>query len=116
MPVRWEEMESAIEQNDGAPLYFLPDRALDRLRGIGDLFAPVLTLQQELPDAFESTAVRRMIGSRDAPVSHRCGKLLHMPASSSQGGRRLFSLVDRGRGGGAELRLHLPSRETRWKL
>ena len=47
MPITWDELE-----NDPA---LRPDRwtirdALDRIHAVGDLFAPVLTLRQELPD------------------------------------------------------------------
>jgi bifunctional non-homologous end joining protein LigD len=117
MPVRWEELESAIEQNDGASLYFLPDWALQRLRESGDLFAPVLTLEQELPQAFESSMIQRTMAERRAsPKPHTGGKLLNMPAASSQGGRRLFSLVESAPRQRAELRLQLPSGVRRWQL
>ena len=51
MPVTWDELE-----NDAS---LRPDRwtildALERIAAVGDLFAPVLTLRQELPDLGEA--------------------------------------------------------------
>jgi bifunctional non-homologous end joining protein LigD len=42
MPVTWDEVA-------GDALVFEPDAALARVQKLGDLFAPVLTLKQELP-------------------------------------------------------------------
>jgi bifunctional non-homologous end joining protein LigD len=52
MPVKWEELEAAVEANDRDRLFFTPDAAIDRLRKIGDLFQPVLSLRQKLPKPF----------------------------------------------------------------
>lgn len=76
----------------------------------------MLTLCQELPDAFESAALKRhVVCSRGNPPFETRGKLLHMPGASSQGGRRIFVLAqtsdDR-----IELRLQLPSGEKCWEL
>ncbi len=43
MPLRWEELI------DPRALAFTPDRAVERLRRLGDLFRPVLELRQPLP-------------------------------------------------------------------
>ena len=51
MPVRWDEIEKAVRQRNADALVFTADEALDRLAREGDLFEPVLTLQQELPAA-----------------------------------------------------------------
>ncbi len=48
-PVAWEEVAEVAESTDPARLTFLPDDALQRAEG-GDPFAPVLTVQQALPD------------------------------------------------------------------
>jgi bifunctional non-homologous end joining protein LigD len=45
MPLTWEEVESA----ETAALVFEAEAALARVDERGDLFAPVLTLRQELP-------------------------------------------------------------------
>ncbi|HUR57784.1 MAG TPA: non-homologous end-joining DNA ligase, partial [Opitutaceae bacterium] len=53
MPLTWREVAKARKDRDRAALYFKPDEALQRVRKLGDLFAPVLTLKQKLPDAFQ---------------------------------------------------------------
>jgi bifunctional non-homologous end joining protein LigD len=45
-PVRWNEVEAAA---DGAPLVFQAAEVLERVAGHGDLFAPALDLEQQLP-------------------------------------------------------------------
>jgi bifunctional non-homologous end joining protein LigD len=49
-PVTWEEVEHAAENDDAASLVFEAHEVLDRIETHGDLFAPVLELQQELPE------------------------------------------------------------------
>jgi bifunctional non-homologous end joining protein LigD len=49
MPVDWDELKSAIRRKNAKSLFFEPDQALKRLEKIGDLFAPVETLKQNLP-------------------------------------------------------------------
>src|SRR5205085_3992290 len=49
MPVRWEELETALQSKDTGPLYFQPAAALERVQTVGDLFAPVLDTRQALP-------------------------------------------------------------------
>ena len=49
-PVTWEEIENAAESGDGSHLVFETDDVLKRLEKHGDLFAPVLELEQELPE------------------------------------------------------------------
>ncbi len=48
-PLRWDEIEAAAESGDPESLAFTSDRVLERVAEHGDLFAPVLTLEQELP-------------------------------------------------------------------
>ncbi|MEN6333417.1 MAG: non-homologous end-joining DNA ligase, partial [Phycisphaerales bacterium] len=48
-PVRWKEVEEAVRRKDAGSLVFTADRVLSRLERDGDLFAPVLTMRQELP-------------------------------------------------------------------
>lgn len=54
MPFTWAELEKAAARKDRDALYYTPAEALTRLADLGDLFAPVLTLKQKLPDAFQS--------------------------------------------------------------
>jgi bifunctional non-homologous end joining protein LigD len=48
-PVRWEEVEEALEAKDSALLVFEAETVLERAEADGDLFAPVLEQQQSLP-------------------------------------------------------------------
>ncbi len=49
-PVTWEEVEAVAESGDGSSLVFETGEVLDRVEQYGDLFAPVLELEQELPE------------------------------------------------------------------
>jgi bifunctional non-homologous end joining protein LigD len=49
-PVEWEEVEAAAGNGDGSGLVFEADAVLERIERHGDLFAPVLGLEQELPE------------------------------------------------------------------
>lgn len=62
MPVTWAELKKAQRTKKLAPLNFSPGAALKRLRKLGDLFAPVLTLKQRLPKAFAAPAAKRAVG------------------------------------------------------
>jgi bifunctional non-homologous end joining protein LigD len=48
-PVTWEEVEAVDESGDGSKLVFEAGDVLERIEEHGDLFAPVLELEQELP-------------------------------------------------------------------
>jgi bifunctional non-homologous end joining protein LigD len=49
-PVTWDEVEVAAESGKGSALVFETTDVLERLDDHGDLFAPVLELEQELPE------------------------------------------------------------------
>jgi bifunctional non-homologous end joining protein LigD len=49
-PVTWDEVEAVADSGDGSSLVFESHEVLDRIERLGDLFAPVLELQQELPE------------------------------------------------------------------
>jgi bifunctional non-homologous end joining protein LigD len=49
-PLGWEEVEAAADSGDGRPLVFEAGAVLERVEEHGDLFAPVLELEQELPE------------------------------------------------------------------
>ena len=49
-PLEWEEVEGVAESGDGESLRFEAGAVLERVEERGDLFAPVLELEQELPD------------------------------------------------------------------
>ncbi len=46
-PVEWDEVEACAEGE--AVLRFTSDDVLERVESLGDVFAPVLTAEQELP-------------------------------------------------------------------
>jgi bifunctional non-homologous end joining protein LigD len=49
-PVTWDEVEDALAAKDAGLLTFDSDEVLQRVERHGDLFAPVVELQQELPE------------------------------------------------------------------
>jgi bifunctional non-homologous end joining protein LigD len=49
-PVTWDEVETVADSGDGSALVFEADAVLDRIDEHGDLFAPVLELEQALPE------------------------------------------------------------------
>lgn len=55
-PVSWEEVERCLAKKDPNLLVFESAQALERVEKLGDLFAPVLTLKQRLPDVGELEA------------------------------------------------------------
>jgi bifunctional non-homologous end joining protein LigD len=52
-PVTWEEVEECAGAGDPELLVFDWEQALDRFDRLGDLFQPVLTLRQELPESVD---------------------------------------------------------------
>jgi bifunctional non-homologous end joining protein LigD len=48
-PVAWEEVRATLHSGDAAKLSFEAHAVLERVAQRGDLFAPVLSLVQELP-------------------------------------------------------------------
>jgi bifunctional non-homologous end joining protein LigD len=50
LPVSWADVTAAVDSGRADELLPAPQDALDRVAGTGDLFAPVLSLQQHLPD------------------------------------------------------------------
>ncbi|MGH2989337.1 MAG: non-homologous end-joining DNA ligase [Solirubrobacterales bacterium] len=48
-PLEWDEVEAAAESGDPEPIRFEAAAALERVEERGDLFAPVLDLEQKLP-------------------------------------------------------------------
>jgi bifunctional non-homologous end joining protein LigD len=49
-PVTWEEVERAFKKKDARLLVFEAPQVVSRFEKMGDLFEPVLELQQRLPD------------------------------------------------------------------
>jgi bifunctional non-homologous end joining protein LigD len=88
LPVSWEELSAAIEANNSSQLYWLAQAAIDRVRNVADLFAPVLKLKQSLPEAFAA-----QVATRAKPLRTR--HITSTARASEQGGRRSFLLVSR---------------------
>jgi bifunctional non-homologous end joining protein LigD len=49
-PLEWREVEAALDADDADALVFESDQVLERVEEHGDLFAPVLDLEQRLPE------------------------------------------------------------------
>jgi bifunctional non-homologous end joining protein LigD len=49
-PITWEEVETALAERDRGLLEFDSDEAVRRFEADGDLFTPLLELEQELPE------------------------------------------------------------------
>jgi bifunctional non-homologous end joining protein LigD len=49
-PIAWDEVEAAADSGGGSGLVFEAGEVLERVERHGDLFAPVLELEQELPE------------------------------------------------------------------
>ncbi|WP_084270021.1 non-homologous end-joining DNA ligase [Patulibacter minatonensis] len=49
-PIDWDEVEACERSDDPETLVFTADRTLERVARRGDLFAPLLTLEQRLPE------------------------------------------------------------------
>jgi bifunctional non-homologous end joining protein LigD len=49
-PLTWDEVEDALAEGDAGMLTFDSAEVLERVERHGDLFAPVATLEQELPE------------------------------------------------------------------
>jgi bifunctional non-homologous end joining protein LigD len=48
-PVTWDELDDALSSKDASLLRFEPEQVVERVDRLGDLHAPVLEVQQELP-------------------------------------------------------------------
>jgi hypothetical protein len=69
MPVRWDEVRRAMQRRDATALDFEAKAALARLARRGDLFRPVLTRRQRLPDGRKWLVIKT--GSAHDAVSPR---------------------------------------------
>jgi bifunctional non-homologous end joining protein LigD len=54
-PISWDEVDDALTSGDADRLRFEVGDVLERVRRVGDLFLPVLTLRQELPGTGAAT-------------------------------------------------------------
>lgn len=61
-PLTWEELEDAATRGDASALRFEAGQVLERVERLGDLFAPALTVKQQLPAEPRSETKRRPPG------------------------------------------------------
>lgn len=93
MPLRWDEVEQAAKARDAAGLDFSPEAAIRRVERLGDLFAPVLTVEQTIPPTVLDEIGIPPLASAPQPVRLvTAAPNLTLPRSSGQGGRRLFAI------------------------
>ena len=79
MPITWEELGRAVKRKVTRKLVFSPEAALTRIAKLGDLFAPVLSLPQELPAAFT-----KALAAGPAPKLSRWPRNVKNASSSSR--------------------------------
>jgi len=53
-PVSWKELHAAIKKGNADKLYFEPAEVHQRVKKMGDLFEPVLTMKQKIPRKFHA--------------------------------------------------------------
>ena len=83
-PVEWDEVERALKKKDAARLVFTSDEVLHRVEKRGDLFDPVRTLKQRLPDlgGLRQATEPATPGDRDRPSGFQAA------SSAKKRGRR----------------------------
>jgi bifunctional non-homologous end joining protein LigD len=97
VPISWKEVRKALAKRKRELLIFPPDVAIARIEEQGDLFSPVLTMEQSLPGSLVRE-LRLPAAPRSKPVLVRAARLDPdaLPRSSKQGGRKLFVIHKRG--------------------
>jgi len=73
LPVTWEELARALKRRNDGALFFGPKDAQKRLKKLGDLFAPVLKLKQQLPAAFTKALAKGPAPKLSTWQKHRKG-------------------------------------------
>ena len=99
MPVKWEELTTALKKANADLFEYEPEEALHRLKRVGDLFAPLLKLKQTLPKEFASLSKESPRRKTPAALADYRAKrdftrtaepVPALPRSSAQGSRRRF--------------------------
>src|ERR1700681_3957404 len=73
-PITWEDVERTFKKKDASLLVFEAPQVVSRVEKLGDLFAPVITLKQRLPDVrslTEAVAKEPERGKIAAPADDR---------------------------------------------
>lgn len=89
MPVTWEELKKALKKRDPSLLFFGPEAALKRLKKTGDLFAPVLKVEQKLPQPF----LDLQLPPRRSPKTRRLRRLKPTAKTRHKNARRGLALT-----------------------
>jgi bifunctional non-homologous end joining protein LigD len=97
VPITWKEIQQVFKSKRPDQLVFTPKKAIDRIGELGDIFAPVLTLQQQIPKKL-STELQLSPDAAPQPVEvhEPRASTPTLPRSSGQGGRRVFVVHRRG--------------------
>jgi bifunctional non-homologous end joining protein LigD len=77
-PVTWKEVEQCLKKRDADMLVFTSDQTLERVNKMGDIFAPLLTLKQKLPQ------LGKLQGELAEHVEHYAAKLKPAPPRPSK--------------------------------
>ena len=70
-PVSWEELTKARQRKNVKALFFSPSDVLARVKKLGDLFEPVLSLKQKLPKEFLALAAGAKSRAAETPSGNR---------------------------------------------
>jgi bifunctional non-homologous end joining protein LigD len=88
-PISWDEVEQALKKKDAARLVFEAKDVLARAEKMGDLFEPVLRLQQKLPQLAGLAAASETVGkSEDDTVSEGAAPEASGPAKAKEKARK----------------------------
>jgi bifunctional non-homologous end joining protein LigD len=97
-PVKWEEVERAHKKKDAGMLVFEAPQVVARFEKMGDLFEPVLTLKQKLPNLRELASAKpeKLAPERieiaaqadDSPPTRKRPKKVGKRAAAKQPGRK----------------------------
>src|SRR5438067_7472999 len=99
MPVKWEELATAVKKADADLFEYEPEKVLHRLKRVGDLFMPLLKLKQKVSKEFASLSKERPRRKTSAALADYRAKrdvtrtaepVAALPRSSAQGSRRRF--------------------------
>jgi bifunctional non-homologous end joining protein LigD len=121
VPIAWDELARALRDKDRDGLQFDPAAALRRVRALGDLYAPVLTLRQALPPEFTREipgAQRARTPAAPRPTRLARGARAEVTLSRSRQGSRRRFVIHKSRGGDGryELRLEIDDVLKSWTL
>ena len=117
-PVTWEEIEQSVETGDAGRLKFTSEALVSRIQRMGDLFLPVLTLRQELPQKLlHEWKIIAGAPNVITMIRNPRGGKVESDRSSGQGGRRLFVVHSPSeRSNDLELALAFDKEFRCWKL